>query len=149
MEDVIQEFRLERFELNVLSIERTVIEKLVSLIRMSYETELKEFLTKTRHLYDLYMTFNLVREFYNDDEKLPEMILMVKNAEHDSRFKDMYPLENRWHTAPLFLILDDPRIENAYRVHFGVEFVYGKLPEFEDVKKIILEIQQALKRCDL
>lgn len=149
MEYVIQEFRLERFELNVLSIERTVIEKLVSLIRMSYETELKEFLTKTRHLYDLYMTYNMVRDFYNDDEKLREMVLVVKDAEHDSRFKDMYPNEKQWHTAPLFSVLDDSRIENAYRERFGVEFVYGKLPEFEDVKKVILEIQQALKRCSL
>ena len=37
LEAVVDEYKLNRFELNVLAIERTVVEKLVSLIRMSYE----------------------------------------------------------------------------------------------------------------
>ncbi len=149
MKDVIQEFGLEKFELNVLAIERTVIEKLVSLIRMSYDSEMKELLIKTRHLYDLYMTYPLVKEFYEDNEEFVDMIEIVKSAEHDSRFREMYPLENKWQEAPLFLILDDPRVEIAYRDCFGVEFVYGQLPEFELVKEVIIKLQKALIRCNL
>ena len=149
MGDVIMEFGLVKFELNVLSVERTVIEKLVSLIRMSYEENLKELLTKTRHLYDLYMTYHLIHEFYDNDKKLYDMAVIVKQAEAESRFKDMYPLDNRWRTAPLFSVLDEPRIEIAYRERFGTEFVYGQLPDFRDVKRVMLEIQQALVRCDI
>lgn len=60
MKDIIDEFGLGKFKLNVLCIERTVVEKLASLIRMSYQNDLKEFHTKTRHLYDLYMTYQIV-----------------------------------------------------------------------------------------
>lgn len=149
MQEVIVEFGLEMFELNVLSIERTVIEKLVALVRMSYQGDLKELLIKTRHLYDLYMTYQLVQRFYEDDKSLSDMASLVKQAEANSRFKDMYPFDNLWKTAPLFYILDDSRIELAYRDRFGVEFVYGQLPNFEDVKKVILEIQKALVRCNI
>lgn len=149
MNDVIQEFDLGKFELNVLVIERTVIEELASMIRMSYELEMKELLTKTRHLYDLYITYPLVKGFYDDSEKFIEMVEIVKMAEFDSRFKDMYPIENKWQDAPLFTILDDSKIEVAYREHFGAEFVYGQLPEFEIVKKVIVKLQNALIRCDL
>jgi predicted nucleotidyltransferase component of viral defense system len=149
MNDVISEFELEKFELNVLSIERTVIEKLASLIRMSYQEDLRELQTKTRHLYDLYMTYHLVRNFYEDDQALSEMVGLVKDDEAKSRFKDMYPSNNPWNTAPLFSILDDSRIEIAYRDRFGLEFVYGDLPDFTDIKKVILELRRALIKCNL
>lgn len=149
MNAVIQEFNLGKFELNVLVIERTVIEKLISMIRMSYELEAKELLTKTRHLYDLYITYPLVKAFYDDREKFIEMVEIVKIAESYSRFKDMYPIENKWQDAPLFTILDDSKIEVAYRDRFGAEFVYGPLPEFKLVKKVIIELQNALIRCDM
>lgn len=149
MNDVIQEFDLGKFELNVLLIERTVIEKLVSMIRMSYELDIKELLNKTRHLYDLYMTYPLVKKFYDDSDKFIEMVEIVKTAESDSRFRNMYPIENKWYDAPLFTILDNPKIEVAYRDSFGAEFVYGQLPEFEIVKKVIMELQNTLIRCDM
>lgn len=149
MHDVIDEFQLEQFELNVLSIERTVVEKLASLIRMSYDVDLKEILTKTRHLYDLFMTYHLVSEFYENNDALSEMVAIVKDDDAESRFKDMYPIDNKWHTAPLFSILYDSRIEIAYRERFGAEFVYGHLPDFEDVKNTILKLQKAFIRCNI
>lgn len=149
MLDIIEEFGLIQFELNVLSIERTVIEKLVALIRMSYSEDLKELLTKTRHFYDLYMTSHLVRAFYEDDKRLSEIVVIVKLAEAESRFKDMYPISSPWKDAPLFAVIEDPRIEIAYRERFGAEFVYGQLPAFNNVKGVILEIQEALIRLTL
>ncbi|MBN2285496.1 MAG: nucleotidyl transferase AbiEii/AbiGii toxin family protein [Tissierellales bacterium] len=149
MHDVINEFELGKFELNVLSIERTVVEKLASLIRMSYDVDLKEIQTKTRHLYDLYMTYHLVSAFYEDDDALSEMVAIVKESENESRFKNMYPIDNLWNTAPLFSILNDSRIEIAYREHFGSEFVYGNLPDFKDVKNVIFELQKVLIRCNI
>lgn len=149
MHDAVDEFELGKFELNVLTIERTVVEKLASLIRMSFDMDLKEIQTKTRHLYDLYMTYHLVSEFYEDDNALSKMVAIVKVAEAESRFKDMYPIDHPWQTAPLFSVLNDSRIEIAYRERFGVEFVYGELPDFGDVKKVILELQKALIRCNV
>ncbi len=52
---VIQEYGLQQFELNILDKRRTMLEKLVSLIRFSFsENPSKELATKIRHFYDLY-----------------------------------------------------------------------------------------------
>jgi hypothetical protein len=50
------EYELEAFELNVLSLERTFAEKILALIRASYETDenLNELKAKIRHIYDVY-----------------------------------------------------------------------------------------------
>lgn len=149
MEAVVDEFKLNKFELNVLAIERTVVEKIVSLVRMSYEEGLKELLIKTRHFYDLYMTYPLVEKFYGDSVTFSEMTALVKEAELESRFKDMYPYDAKWKDAPLFSILDDSRIEQAYRDNFGQEFVYGDLPEFEDVVDAIQQIHQMMSKYEL
>lgn len=108
---------------------------------MSYEEDLKEIQTKTRQLYDLYMTYPLVCKFYEDDQALSEMVVIVKQAETESRFIDKYPSDNFWHRAPLFSILDDPRIEIAYRDSFGAEFVYSDLPEYTNVKNVVVGLQ--------
>ena len=149
MEDVVDELKLNKFELNVLAIERTVVEKIVSLVRMSYDSGLKELLAKTRHLYDLYMTYPMVKGFYGNSEEFTEMAALVKEAELESRFKDMYPYELKWKDAPLFVILDNPRIEQAYRENFGKEFVYGDLPDFEDVVDVMRKIHSMISKYDL
>jgi len=51
----IQEYGLQQFSLNILDKRRTMLEKLVSLIRFSFsENPSKELTTKIRHFYDLY-----------------------------------------------------------------------------------------------
>lgn len=140
MQDVLDQYDLFKFDLNVLAIERTVVEKIASLIRMSYESNLSELLSKTRHLYDLYMTYSLVKDFYNNKQKFVEMVIIVKAAELESRFKDKYPVEKSWMEAPLFNLLEDERVEIAYRDYFGAEFVYGKLPDYKQVKAIFYEL---------
>lgn len=53
--EAIQEYGLQQFELNILDKRRTMLEKLVSLIRFSFaESPAKELATKIRHFYDLY-----------------------------------------------------------------------------------------------
>ncbi len=149
MKVVVDEFELNKFELNVLVIERTVVEKIVSLVRMSYEEGQKEMLTKTRHFYDLYMTYPLVEGFYGDYRAFSDMAALVKEAELESRFKDMYPYDRKWKDAPLFSILNDSRIEQAYRENFGQEFVYGDLPDFHDVVDVLQQIHQMIFKYEL
>ena len=53
--EAIEEYGLKQFELNVLDKRRTMLEKLVSLIRFSFsENPSKELAKKIRHFYDLY-----------------------------------------------------------------------------------------------
>jgi len=54
-QDLIEEYELKSFSINVLDKRRTIVEKLVSLIRFSFEENvLKALAAKIRHFYDLY-----------------------------------------------------------------------------------------------
>ena len=57
--EVIQEYGLQQFSLNILDKRRTMLEKLVSLIRFSFsENPSRELAKKIRHFYDLYYLAN-------------------------------------------------------------------------------------------
>ncbi|MBI9068814.1 MAG: nucleotidyl transferase AbiEii/AbiGii toxin family protein [Salinivirgaceae bacterium] len=57
--ELISKYRLEAFEVNVLDVKQTLIEKLVSLVRFSFaENSLEELSGKIRHFYDLYYLMN-------------------------------------------------------------------------------------------
>jgi len=57
--EVIQEYGLQQFSLNILDKRRTLVEKLVSLIRFSFEEDVhKALASKIRHFYDLYYLSN-------------------------------------------------------------------------------------------
>ena len=54
-EKYIEQYSLQSFQVNVLSKEQTLLEKMVSLIRFSFETSVVESISeKIRHFYDLY-----------------------------------------------------------------------------------------------
>lgn len=57
--DLIEQYNLKPFSINVLDKRRTLVEKLVSLIRFSFEEDmLKAVASKIRHFYDLYYLLN-------------------------------------------------------------------------------------------
>lgn len=54
-ERYVEQYGLQPFEVNILSKEQTLLEKMVSLIRFSYaETTIESISEKVRHFYDLY-----------------------------------------------------------------------------------------------
>ena len=58
-QDLIEEYELKPFSINVLEKRRTIAEKLVSLIRFSFEEDVQKALAaKIRHFYDLYYLAN-------------------------------------------------------------------------------------------
>ena len=58
-QDLIEQYELNHFEINVLDKRRTIVEKLVSLIRFSFEDDVvKSVSSKIRHFYDLYHLAN-------------------------------------------------------------------------------------------
>ena len=77
--EVIQEYGLQQFSLNILDKRRTMLEKLVSLIRFSFaENPSKELAKKIRHFYDLYYLAN--------DE---ECTLYLQSAEFQKDLSDL------------------------------------------------------------
>lgn len=58
-QDLIEQYELQAFAINVLEKRRTLLEKLVSLIRFSFEADaVKSLSSKIRHFYDLYYLVN-------------------------------------------------------------------------------------------
>lgn len=58
-EKYIEQYNLQSFEVNVLSKEQTLLEKMVSLIRFSFDENTVESISqKIRHFYDLYFLMN-------------------------------------------------------------------------------------------
>jgi len=58
-QDLIEQYELKHFEINVLDKRRTIVEKLVSLVRFSFEDDvIKSIASKIRHFYDLYYLAN-------------------------------------------------------------------------------------------
>ena len=57
--DLIEQYNLKSFLINVLDKRRTIVEKLVSLFRFSFEADtIKSLSSKIRHFYDLYYLIN-------------------------------------------------------------------------------------------
>lgn len=134
-DNYIYKYNLEPFEVNVLSIKRTIIDKIVSLVRLSYAGDLSELRTKTRHLYDLHLTYCSLEGFYTNKDELSEIIKLVRMDEEVSKFKDKYPYQKRWSEAPIWGMISEGILKEDYEERFGRSFVYGKLPRYEDIVK--------------
>jgi len=58
-QDMIEQYELKPFSINVLDKRRTIVEKMVSLLRFSFEKDIQKSLaSKIRHFYDLYYLAN-------------------------------------------------------------------------------------------
>ena len=143
--EFIYKYQLNEFEVNVLSIKRTLLDKIVSLVRMSYSEDLSELSTKTRHLYDLHLTYDTVKDFYLEKTELASVINLVRRDEENSLFKDQYPYKNKWSDAPIFNIIEEGRLKKFYTERFGKEFVYGELPNYNDIISTFKKIRYHLR----
>ncbi len=143
--DVIDQFNLGLFTLTVLRIDRTILEKMASLIRMSYIPGWEELSRKTRHLYDIFLTYDILEEFFTDRSQLTSMVEIVKRAELEYSFADKYPSKANWSDSPLLEALDSKIVQEGYELSFGKEFVFGELPSYDQVKKLFHHLFSILK----
>ncbi len=78
--DIIEQYHLKPFSINVLDKRRTIVEKLVSLIRFSFEEDMiKAVASKIRHFYDLYYLAN--------DE---ECVTYIQSADFQKDLQDLF-----------------------------------------------------------
>lgn len=135
LNSMIEELDMMPFELNVLDKRRTLCEKIVSLIRFSFEDdELAGVASKIRHFYDLYylMQDDECIEYLNSSfsEDLIQLIA------HDKAEFDRPP---KWRTSdiltsPLFVDFDSlwKRISGVYTSEVGA-LSYGVIPSSEEI----------------
>lgn len=137
LHDLIAELDMKPFVLNVLDKRRTLCEKVVSLLRFSFEDDpAAGLISKIRHFYDLY--------FLLEDEECRDYVAvdfghnLAELIEHDKRAFDRPP---KWRETPVMnspLIADFDavwnRIKSAYQSELSI-LSYRPIPESERISE--------------
>lgn len=142
-ENYIEQYNLQSFEVNVLSKEQTLLEKLVSLIRISFKENTVESISeKIRHFYDLYY---LIQH--------PECIEFVASGSFKKQFdnilqhdREMFEEPTGWQTKVISespLLNDFSNVWQQLKEKYQTELsalAYRPIPDEKDVAKCFEEL---------
>jgi predicted nucleotidyltransferase component of viral defense system len=147
-EKYIEQYSLQSFQVNVLSKEQTLLEKMVSLIRFSFETSVVESISeKIRHFYDLYYLM-----------KNPECIAFVAADSFKEQFdailqhdREMFEEPKDWQSktvseSPLVNDFDDlwQQIKEKYQTELSA-LAYRPIPNEKDVAECFEDLINRIK----
>lgn len=145
--EMIAEFGLEKFEVNVLKPERTFCEKIMSLVRFSYsEDYLADLKSKIRHTYDLHkmLQLNEISKFLNSNQF--ETMLNRVGQDDLVSFKN----NNEWlrfHPKDSRFFKDLDQIWSEVRLTYSRDFrnlVYGDFPDPDEVEISLDKIRRKI-----
>lgn len=150
--ELVQEFDLNPFKVNVLSLERTYVEKILAIVRASYSKDPIGSLGRViRHIYDLHILTNqpVFRNFLSTPEFF-DLIKLVKADDYEnSEFR------GDWLNKPLsesivFKDTDDTwnKLSGVYQKEFS-SLLFGSLPPESEVKQTLLSIFEGLVKFDI
>lgn len=133
---MIGQYNLQPFTVKVLSKERTLCEKIMSLVRFSQTAEpYKDLANKVRHIYDVHMMLKNkeVDDFFNS-AAFEELLIMVGKDDVISFKNNNKWLANQPADAIIFKSPEDTwdKIKATYRTTFK-DLVMGVLPAEEDL----------------
>ncbi len=139
-EALIKEYMLNPFEVQVLSLERTLCEKIMSLMRFSFTNDpITDLNNKIRHVYDIdkLLEDKEVNTFFNSPE-FEKLLLIVANDDIISFKNNNSWLENHPATAMIYADIENTwsQMRNTYNTTFK-ELVYGELPTEEKMTKTL------------
>ncbi len=148
--DLILEFGLSAFEINILNVERTMAEKILSLIKSSRsDKNSKKLKSKIRHIYDLCMIIrqdNYLK--FMNSEKMLEMLRIVEQTD-----REKFPDAEKWLTHPLHetdLFAHPQQIWSTLSSEFHQSFaalVYDNdLPSNNEVYSMLTAVHSQLLR---
>ena len=147
-DDLIDQFGLRPFNILVLSVERTLCEKTMGLVRAGYEREpLDDFRRRVRHIYDIVMILRSSKHRnFVQSEEFPKLLERVKASDRQTM-----PKASVWLDPPLveaIIFADTEELWAGIRREFHGNFremVYGnELPSDGEVLETIALIQKAL-----
>jgi hypothetical protein len=146
--DLIKEFKLEPFNVLVLSPKKTLCEKIMSLVRFSYGLDpVEDLRSKVRHIYDIYqlLAHDEIDDFFNSSD----FDLMLRGtAREDLSRKEK---NNEWlfkHPVESLIFEDKgiwSKLSNTYKTSFSA-LVYGELPEEQKMIKTLRKVSDRLRK---
>lgn len=137
-EEYIDQYNLQSFEVNVLNKEQTLLEKIISLIRFSFEGDAVESISKkVRHFYDLYflMADPICAEFVASDVFKQQFNTILQ---HDRAIFDEPKGWQNKSIAESPLIIGFENIWDRLKVKYQTElsaFAYRKIPDEAQVAR--------------
>lgn len=145
--ETIDKYGLQPFELNVLVPESTCIEKILSLIRLSFfEDGIDKLKNKVRHFYDLYFlsTSEACRDYLHTKDFHEHFNRMFE--EDKTKFDDPVAwLNSPYSDAPIFTSFNEiwKDVKDTYNTDFKL-LVHGEFPNEELIAGQFLKIIQIL-----
>ncbi len=149
--DLIAQFGLESFSVNVLSVKRTLVEKMLGLIKDSYSAyPVGRLSDRIRHLYDICLILRQdeYRAFVQSDEFMPLCAICIADekagfSEHTDCFEK--PLAE----APLFSDFEKWRIplEATYRGIFA-DLVFGEMPSMDEIVQALVFLNENIQQAN-
>ena len=147
-EEYIEQYNLKPFEINVLSKEQTLLEKMVSLIRFSFEKNTVVSISgKIRHFYDLYylMKNQACIEFVASDLFKIQFDAILQ---HD---REMFEEPEGWQSKSISqspLITDFPHLWKQLKEKYQTElsaFAYRPIPNENEVAKCFENLMKRIE----
>jgi len=147
-EKYIEQYNLQSIEVNVLSKEQTILEKMVSLIRFSFkENTVVSISEKIRHFYDLYylMKNSECIEFVASDSFKNQLDVILQ---HD---KEIFEEPTGWQTKSISdspLIIDFPIVWGQLKEKYQSELsalAYRPIPNEKDVAICFQELIERIR----
>jgi hypothetical protein len=144
--EAIQEYGLQEFALNILDKRRTMLEKLISLIRFSFaENPSKELAKKIRHFYDLYYL-----------AKDNECVKYIQSSEFQKDLSELFIHDQQdfdepkgWQTKTIkasLLITDFPNLWTNLRSTYHNELTPLAFSEIPNEKLVAESFMEIIKR---
>jgi hypothetical protein len=151
-QQLIERFALESFSVNVLCVERTLVEKILGMIKDSYDEDpIAKLSNRIRHLYDICLI--LKDEQHRAFVCSAEFKTMCEACIEDERtgfLAGNICLDAPLHSAPLFSELQNwaGPLQNTYSSVFS-QLVYGVLPPMDEILDTIRFVYEQLKKQDI
>ncbi len=145
---LIEEYNLAPFPIRVLTKERTLCEKIMSLVRFSFtDNPITDLNNKIRHIYDIHKLLNddSTRQFFNSNE-FEDLLLKVAQDDVISFKNNNEWLANHPVTAIIFSDISNTwsKLSQTYNSDFK-KLVIGELPTEEEILVTLTYVSQRIK----
>jgi len=146
--NLILKYDLVPFKLNVLSLERTFFEKILSLIRLSYNGP-ESLKSKIRHFYDIVKIYNKDSTILSGIESAEIFRIALNDDKKNSTFAGVW-LANPLSEAPLFNNFQNlwRTLEPVYKNDLREIIWIDTMPEGYEIIEVISKIESYIKASE-
>lgn len=139
--DIIKQYALEAFQVNVLETQRTLCEKISAIARASYEGH-GQLQAKIRHFYDIYWLLkdSGTRQFLYSDAFAEMMSIVTQEDSNIAQWASKSIIESPINIDHLAVMTP---LKRYYEMMFS-SLVYGELPSFDKIIDAYEEVRNKI-----